>query len=112
MPTVIRWIAFDSETAAAIDSLVGQGSTEVQAGDPLETALNLSNSSIVVLPSSTPGKVVLACFRATPAKETAKAAALAFEPSGFLGLSDTPVLSDETPPATPKKRWWQRKQAA
>jgi hypothetical protein len=110
--TVISWIAFEDETATAIDHRIGPGTAEVQSGDPLSIALTLMTQSIVVLPSSTPGKVALALFRRTPQKTTAPSVPLAFEPSGFLGLSDVPVFLDDSPPPPPKQRWWQRKKAA
>jgi hypothetical protein len=109
---VIRWIAFDNQAAAALDSRWAPVSAEVQSGDPLAVALSLSTPSVVVLPSSTAGKVVLAYVQTRPRKVAPPAAHLTFEPSGFLGLSDNPVFVDETPPPLPKRQWWQRKKAA
>jgi len=109
---VIRWIAFDGQTASAIDGRVGAGSTEIQSGDPLCMALGLARPSMVVLRSSTPGKAVLVRLRPILRKTAAPKATPAFEPSGFLGLSDAVVFLDDSPPAPPKKHWWQRKKAA
>jgi len=109
---MIRWIAVDDLTASAIDGRIAGGPAEVQSGDPLSMALSLASSSVVVLRTSTPGKAVLARFRPVPRKTAAPKATLAFEPSGFLGLSDVPVFLDDSPPAPPKKHWWQRKKAA
>jgi hypothetical protein len=108
--TVLRWIAFDEETATGIDQRMGPGTAQVECGDSLSVALSLTTPSIVVLPSSTPGKLVLANIRRPPQKPPAIDAPVSFEAYGFLGLSDTPVLDDPPPPA--KKRWWQRKKAA
>lgn len=99
-----RWIAFDDQTAAAIKDRAG--SAELHSGDPLQFALNLATPSLVVLPSA--GKVLLARLRPIAKK---KEPHIVFEASGFLGLSDNPVLLDDAP-EPPKKKWWQRFKAA
>jgi hypothetical protein len=108
---VLNWIGFDEETATGIDQRIGCGPVQVEGGDALSFALSLTTASIVVLPSSTPGKLVLATIRKTPPKATPADAAVSFEPSGFLGLSDAPVFLDDSPPPA-KRKWWQRKKPA
>jgi hypothetical protein len=88
---VTRWIAFDPYTAEAIRKLFGDVSSEIRAGDPLTAALELSKPSVVVLPSSTPGEALLAHFRPKTTKVQAFSP-IAYEPTGFLGLTDTPVF--------------------
>jgi hypothetical protein len=109
--TVLHWIAFDDQTAAGIDQHIGPGMAKVERGDALSFALSLTTASIVVLPSSTPGKLVLATIRKTPPKATLVDAPMSFQPSGFLGLSDAPVFLDDSPPPA-KRKWWQRKKPA
>jgi hypothetical protein len=108
---MLRWIVFDQETAAGIDQRIGPQTAQLESGDAFCVALGLTIPSIVVIRSSTAGKVVLANLRKTPQKPVALDTPVCFEPSGFLGLSDTPVFLDDPPPAA-KKRWWQRKRAA
>ncbi|MBV8050566.1 MAG: hypothetical protein JOZ80_05225 [Acidobacteriaceae bacterium] len=103
-----RWIAFDRDTAEAIRQLFGDDPAELRSGDPLKAALQLSKPCVAILPSSTPGKALLAHFRpGVPA-----VVHLSYEPTGFLGLSDTPIFEEEVQPAVPKKHWWQRKRAS
>lgn len=112
-PAVTRWIAFDSDTADAIRKLFGDDSGEIRSGDPLTAALELSKPSVVVLPSSIPGKALLAHFRLKTSSVQASRPSIAYEPTGFLGLTDTPVFEEEVgqPPA-PKKHWWERKKTS
>jgi hypothetical protein len=83
----------------------------VKSGDPLTLAVSLETPCVVVLPSPTPGKVVLVSIHPKARESTTPSPTLIFEPSRFLGLTDKPVLLDEPMPQ-PKKRWWQRKKAA
>lgn len=107
---MLRWIAFDDETATGIDQHMGPGTAQVESGDALSLALSLTTPSVVVLRSSTPGQLVLANIRKSPLKQAEIDPLVSFEPSGFLGLSDTPMFLEATSP--PQKHWWQRKKAA
>ena len=113
---VIRWIAFDAQTEAALNNQFPADSVETQSADPLTTALSQPNSSLLVLPSSTQGHVILARIRLVQkmieTKPEKPHREFAFEPSGFLGLSDSPIFEDESPATPPKKKWWQRKKTA
>ncbi len=104
-----RWIAFDPQTADAIRNLFGPASAETASGDPLKAALQLATASVVILPSFTPAKALLAYLRPKACRRELAAAPITYEPSGFLGLSDAPVLPDEAQAAPEKKHWWQRK---
>ncbi|HZQ70993.1 MAG TPA: hypothetical protein VFA68_20870 [Terriglobales bacterium] len=111
-----RWIAFDDETAEAVVGRFKRGAAEIHAGEPLTAALSQSTESVVVLPSPTPGKVLLAHIE--PRTETVvmtpktSQEEMGSEPVGFLGLSDQPVFTRPSPaPAPAKKKWWQRRTA-
>jgi hypothetical protein len=106
---VSRWIVFDQNTVAAICKLFGSDSAEILSADPLTTAVELSQPCVVVLPSSTPGKALLAYFRPSASITPLLLPPLTHEAIGFLGLSDVPVLQEEALPLPPKKHWWQRK---
>jgi hypothetical protein len=118
---MIRWIAFDDETAEAVVSRFKRGAAEIRQGHPVDAALDHARPSLLVLPSSTPGKVLLAHFEPrnlTPDSENAFNASLAsepvgYEPTGFLGLTEQPVFSKRPQPVRQetKKKWWQRRSA-
>jgi len=107
-----RWIAFDRETADAIRKLFADASGEIRSGGPVKAALELPTPSIVVLPSSTPGEALIAYFRPKTSKMQAPRSSIAYVPSGFLGLNDTPVLVEGVQPQASKAHWWQRKNQA
>jgi hypothetical protein len=110
-----RWIAFDDETAEAVVGRFKRGAAEIHGGDPLNAALSQSTASVVVLPSSVPGKVLMARVEPKTEKAVVPAAEPEFigqETTGFLGLSDQPVFSRPAPAeAASKKKWWQRRSA-
>src|SRR5207248_3730076 len=97
---MVRWIAFDDETAEAVVSRFKRGAAEIERGDALSLALEADRPAVVILPSDTPGRVLVA--KVTPSSES-----VTYEASGFLGLSDEPVTkrsSFSRPRA--KKSWW------
>jgi hypothetical protein len=128
---MVRWIAFDEETADAIISRFKRGASELHHGNPLDAALNYGKASLLLMPCSVPGKVLLA--RIEPKAEQNSALKterklwwkhephtvedfsepISYEATGFLGLIDEPVFNRPPQPArpAPKKKWWQRKSA-
>jgi len=99
-----HWIAFDQDTAEALLNHCSCGGLEIKAGEALSEALKLEKASMVMLPAKSTGKVLLARItRRTTVSEDA----VDLEPSGFLGLSDAPVLRKPPQPAHTKK-WWHR----
>ena len=120
---MIRWIAFDDETADAIISRFRRGAAEIHDGNPLDEALASGRPSILLLPSNTPGRVLMARIQPRSVAHTSSSSVSSssvevaeplYEPSGFLGLLDEPVFTRHVPePAPPeKKKWWQRLRAA
>jgi len=107
---MIRWIAFDDETAEAIVSRFKRGAAEIQQGDPVDTVLRYDRPSILILPSETPGKVLFARVdsRINADGQLTSDEPVGYEATGFLGLSDEPVFTRRPPQPAIKKKWWQR----
>lgn len=101
---MIRWIAFDDETAEAVMSRYRRGAAEIQSGQPLDAALDLGQPSLLVLPSSTPGRVLLIHYTPKSAARNARTAMRSSAPFA------EPTFTRRQPPqpAVPTKRWWQR----
>ena len=57
---MVRWIAFDDDTAEAVVSRLRRGAAEIQSNSPVDAALHAAGPSVIVLPSSTPGKLLIA----------------------------------------------------
>lgn len=97
---MVRWIAFDDETAEAVVSRFKRGAAEIEAGDPLAAALGADRPTMVILPSQVKGRVLLA--KISPSKESVN-----YEATGFLGLSDEPV-APRAPQPQARKSWWKK----
>ena len=115
---MVRWIAFDDETAEVLVSRFRRGAAEIHQGQPVDAALAHGMPSLLVLPSSTPGRVLLARFEPkSPQAENASASAaarpIAHPATGFLGLTKQPVFSKRPQPLEQesKKKWWPRHSA-
>jgi len=138
---MVRWVAFDDESAEAVVGRFKRGAAEIQPGDAVGSALELRRPSLVLLPARNSGRVLTARFQPmavdelsvpedfepvtpvveelaaplesdpVPALVEAKAPSedfrpVAYETSGFLGLSDQPLYLAPEPPA--KRKWWQK----
>ena len=98
---MVRWIAFDDETAEAVVSRLRRGAAEIQHNTPVDAALHAAGPSVIVLPSSNPGKLLIARFtKCTPS-----------EPAAGLKPPSTMIV----PPVPPKKQaasmkkpWWRK----
>jgi hypothetical protein len=98
---MIRWIAFDDDTAEAVVSRLRRGAAEIQHNTPVDAALHAAGPSVIVLPSSTPGKLLIARFTQRKGNELA----------ADLKPRTTPLV----PPVFPKKQaasvkkpWWRK----
>ena len=99
---MVRWIAFDDETAEAVVSRFRRGAAEIHPGNTaIDSALTAGQPSLIVLPSETPGRVLVAHVH--PKAE----------------FPTPPVPIDSAGPKSPKpekpqsktKKWWQRRTA-
>jgi hypothetical protein len=96
---MVRWIAFDDETAEAVVSRFRRGAAEIHPGNSaVDSALTAGQSSLIVLPSETPGRVLLA--RVTPKTD------LPAPPPKPVQFATT-----ARPTTKPVKKWWQRRSA-
>jgi hypothetical protein len=98
---MVRWIAFDDDTAEAVVSRLRRGAAEIQHNTPVDAALHAAGPSVIVLPSSTPGKLLIA--RITKAKSN--------EPAADFKSLATPIVPPPLPKkqaASVKKPWWRK----
>src|SRR5581483_5683844 len=99
---MVRWIAFDDETAEAVVSRFKRGAAEIEHGDPLTLALESERPTVLILPSETPDKAMLAKVSPTPGLIT-------YEATGFLGLTDTPIVKRQSAhEVRDKASWWKK----
>jgi hypothetical protein len=99
---MVRWVAFDDDTAEAVVCRLRRGAAEIQANSPVDAALKAPGPSVILLPSQTPGKLLIAriqqrakSYPASPGQE---------HPPAQLAA---PILSKK-PAASLKKPWWRR----
>jgi hypothetical protein len=98
---MVRWIAFDDDTAEAVVSRLRRGAAEIQHRSPVDAALHTDGSAVLVLPSPTPGKLLVARFSAR------KDAPTATNLTPALPRSVVPVLPAlKKPVVSAKKPWW------
>jgi hypothetical protein len=109
---MIRWIASDDETAEAVVSRFKRGAAEIHSGNLMGAALELKQATLLILPSSTPGTVLVARIKPRPdLAPDSESESVNLEPVGFLGLQDMPVFSKPPAPAHKNRKWWQRRSA-
>jgi hypothetical protein len=97
---MVRWIAFDDETAEAVVSRLRRGAAEIQHNTPVDAALHAQGPSVMVLPSSTPGKLLIARF--TKHKNTEPAADFK------APVRIVPPVAPKKQTASVKKPWWRK----
>jgi hypothetical protein len=100
---MVRWIAFDDETAEAVVSRLRRGAAEIQSNTPLDAALQNAGPSVIVLPSSTPGKLLIARFSY---RKPAISAPL--PPSAQVPSLLPAHLLQKKPTASERKPWWRK----
>jgi hypothetical protein len=101
-----RWIVFDQVTASELRSRLPQEAVfEAPGRAALEYALANPKSLVTVWPLAVKNASAIAVFRPRRPQSTAPPASSAIRATGFLGLSDEPVLTEEVPA---EKKWWQR----
>src|SRR5436305_15157165 len=60
---MVRWVAFDDESAEAVVGRFKRGAAEIQPGDAVGSALELGRPSLVHLPARNSGRVLTARFQ-------------------------------------------------
>ena len=98
---MVRWIAFDDDTAEAVVSRLRRGAAEIQHTTPVDAALGTHGSAMLVLPSPTPGKLLVARFSA-PKKSDPSALLTAPKRDSLLG----PGSAMRKPVESARKPWW------
>jgi hypothetical protein len=97
---MVRWVAFDDDTAEAVVSRLRRGAAEIQNNAPLDAALHSEGTSVLVLPSPTPGRLLIARF--APRKDTPLS-----PPNGAHAARTTPAAPKKSAAAT-QKPWWRK----
>jgi hypothetical protein len=98
---MVRWIAFDDDTAEAVVSRLRRGAAEIQNNSPVDAALHIEHPSVIVLPASTPGRLLIARFM--PRSAAAKPAV----PRPGVRSTPLPAVSVQRKlAASVKKPWW------
>lgn len=97
---MVRWIAFDDETAEAVVSRLRRGAAEIQHDTPVDAALRAQGPSLIVLPSSTPGRLLVARFTKYKAPEAT--------PHITAPPRTAPPVAVKKQAASMKKPWWRK----
>jgi hypothetical protein len=98
---MVRWIAFDDDTAEAVVSRLRRGAAEIQHSVPVDAALRTDGSAVLVLPSPTPGKLLVARFNAR------KNILQAPSPTAPRPIAIAPPTIKK-PVESVKKPWWRK----
>jgi hypothetical protein len=97
---MVRWIAFDDETAEAVVSRLRRGAAEIQHNTPVDAALHAAGPSVIVMPSSTPGTLLIARFTKYKASEPAE-----IKPAVTM---IAPRTAPKKQASATKKPWWRK----
>jgi hypothetical protein len=100
---MVRWIAFDDETAEAVVSRLRRGAAEIQSNTPVDAALQNAGPSVIVLPSSNPGKLLIARF-----SYRKPAVPKPLPPIAKTSSIPTAALLQKKPTASERKPWWRK----
>src|SRR5207245_11669657 len=106
---MVRWIAFDDETAEAVIGRFKRGAAEIREGEqPLEAALRYGRASLLIMPATTTGRVLLVSVEPKShdttgtimpqaTSKTQPQAPLRYQADGILGFTGEPVLESQLP---------------
>ena len=94
---MVRWVAFDDDTAEAVVSRLRRGAAEIQHNVPFDAALRTEGAAVLVLPSPNPGRLLIARF--SPRKGAQLPTTRTVRPS-------PPV--PKKPAASARKPWWRK----
>jgi hypothetical protein len=96
---MVRWVAFDDDTAEAVVSRLRRGAAEIQHNVPVDAALRTQGPSVLVLPSHNPGRLLIARF--SPRKD-------AQVPSANAHTARPGPLAPKKPGASSREPWWRK----
>jgi hypothetical protein len=97
---MVRWVAFDDETAEAVVCRLRRGAAEIQHDTPVDAALRAEGASVLVLPSLTPGRLLIARFTARKdAQLSTPKAARPARPG---------AIAPKKAAASDRKPWWRK----
>lgn len=104
---MVHWIAFDDDTAEAVVTRLRRGAAEIQSNSPVDAVLQNAGPSVIVLPSSTPGRLLLARFtpRLNPAPPVEGAPR---SPNSRVPAFVAAPILRKKPAASVKKAWWRK----
>ncbi|HMK20694.1 MAG TPA: hypothetical protein VK466_00070 [Terriglobales bacterium] len=94
---MIRWVAFDDDTAEFVVSSLRRGAAEINHSAPIDAALHAAGPAMLVLPASTPGRLLVARF----SKRTES-------PSTSTHTSAPASPRAKKPAVSAPKPWWRR----
>ena len=95
---MVRWVAFDDDTAEVLVSRLRRGGAEINHSAPIDAALQAAGPAMLVLPASTPGRLLIARF------SQRKASA----PEGSAPFPAPPSARAKKPAASVPRPWWRR----
>jgi hypothetical protein len=98
---MVRWVAFDDDTAEAVVSRLRRGAAEINSTTPVEAALLEKGPSVVLLPASTPGRVLIARFSK---RQESQSPAANSDPAA-AAIS---TISKKPSASVSPKPWWRR----
>ena len=96
---MVRWVAFDDDTAEAVVSRLRRGAAEIQHNMPVDAALRAEGPSVLVLPSHNPGRLLIARF--SPRKD-------AQLPTTNARTARPVPPAPSKPAASARKPWWRK----
>jgi hypothetical protein len=99
---MVRWIAFDDDTAEAVVSRLRRGAAEIQHSVPVDAALRTDGSAVLVLPSPNPGKLLVARFSTRKSTVLRPPSPSVARPAAF---APPPIRKSVE---SVKKPWWRK----
>ena len=96
---MVRWVAFDDDTAEAVVSRLRRGAAEIQHNVPVDAALRTQGPSVLVMPSHNPGRLLIARF--SPRKD-------AQVPTANAHTARPGPLAPKKPRVSARKPWWRK----
>lgn len=91
---MVRWVVFDDDTAEVVVSRLRRGAAEINSSTPIDAALESKGEAVILLPASTPGRMLVARIIRRPQAPSTPAEAV--------------PARVRKPAASVAKPWWRR----